>query len=54
MMITPEPPLLILGVNNQGPTLIDGSKIYEGLLTYSPKLEARPGLAISGWCRRTA
>ncbi len=47
MMITPEPPLLILGVNNQGPTLIVGSKIYEGLLTFSAKLDARPGLAKS-------
>ncbi len=29
-VITPEPPLLVLGVNNQGPTLIVSSKIYQG------------------------
>jgi peptide/nickel transport system substrate-binding protein len=46
-LITPEPPILVLGVNNQGPTLIVASKIFEGLLTYSPKLEAKPGLAKS-------
>ncbi len=46
-LITPEPPLLVLGVNNQGPTLVVGSKIFEGLLTYSPKLEPMPGLAKS-------
>jgi peptide/nickel transport system substrate-binding protein len=32
-LITPEPPLLIPGVNNQGPTLIVSSKIFEGLLS---------------------
>ncbi len=46
-LITPEPPILILGVNNQGPTLIVASKIFEGLLTYSQKLEPMPGLAKS-------
>jgi peptide/nickel transport system substrate-binding protein len=46
-LITPEPPLLVLGVNNQGPTLVVASKIFEGLLTYSPKLDPQPGLAKS-------
>lgn len=46
-IITPEPPLLILGVNNQGPTLIVGGKIYQGLVKLSPRLEPLPELAKS-------
>lgn len=46
-MITPEPPILVPGVNNQGPTLIVTGKIFEGLLTYNQKLEPQPGLAQS-------
>ena len=46
-VITPEPPILILGVNQQGPTLIVGSKIYQGLLEYSETLEPLPLLAKS-------
>ena len=46
-LLTPEPPILILGVNGQGPTLIAGSKIYQGLLKFSPKLEPLPELAKS-------
>jgi peptide/nickel transport system substrate-binding protein len=38
-LLTPEPPILVLGVNGQGPTLVVGSKIYQGLITYSPTLE---------------
>jgi peptide/nickel transport system substrate-binding protein len=49
-IITPEPPILILGVNNQGPTLIVASKIYQGLLTVTPKLDPAPMLAKS-WTR---
>ena len=45
MPLTPEPPVLVFGVNSQGPTLIAGSKIYQGLLKYSPKLEPLPELA---------
>ena len=45
--ITPEPPILILGVNSQGPTLVVASKIYQGLLKFSPTLEALPELAKS-------
>ncbi len=44
-LLTPEPPVLILGVNSQGPTLIAASKIYQGLLKYSPTLEPLPQLA---------
>ncbi|MCK8786329.1 ABC transporter substrate-binding protein [Roseomonas sp. NAR14] len=46
-MLTPEPPVLVLGVNNQGPTLIAASKIYQGLLKFSPTLEPLPELAKS-------
>jgi peptide/nickel transport system substrate-binding protein len=46
-LLTPEPPILVLGVNNQGPTGIVASKIYESLLEYSPKLEPLPRLAKS-------
>ena len=46
-LLTPEPPMLILGLNGQGPTLIVGSKIYQGLITYSPKMEPLPDLAKS-------
>ena len=44
-VVTPEPPILVLGVNQQGPTLEVGSKIYQGLLEYSEKLEPMPCLA---------
>ena len=46
-LVTPEPPILILGVISQGPTLIVASKIYQGLLKYSPTLEPLPELAKS-------
>jgi peptide/nickel transport system substrate-binding protein len=46
-IVLPEPPMLVLGLNNQGPTLLVASKIYEGLLRYSPKLEPLPALAKS-------
>lgn len=46
-LLTPEPPVLVLGVNSQGPTLMAASKIYQGLLKYSPTLEPLPELARS-------
>lgn len=46
-MLTPEPPVLVLGVNNQGPTLIAASKIYQGLIKLGPNLEIVPELAES-------
>ncbi len=46
-LLTPEPPILIPGVNNQGPTLIVQSKIYQSLLEFSPTLEPKPLLAKS-------
>src|SRR5713226_1978667 len=46
-ILSPEPPILVLGVNNQGPTLVCASKIYQSLLKFSPKLEPLPQLAKS-------
>jgi peptide/nickel transport system substrate-binding protein len=47
MMLTPEPPVLQIGVNQQGPTLAAAPKIFQGLLTFSPTLEPQPVLAKS-------
>ena len=41
-ILSPEPPVLVLGVNNQGPTIIAASKIFQGLLRFSPKLDPLP------------
>ena len=46
-VLNPEPPVLILGVNSQGPTLIASSKMYQGLLKFSPTLQPLPELAKS-------
>lgn len=46
-ILTPEPPILQLGVNNQGPTLLAASKMFQSLLTFSPTLEPIPVLAKS-------
>jgi peptide/nickel transport system substrate-binding protein len=46
-LLTPEPPVLIMGVNNQGPTLIAAGKMFQGLIKYSPTLEPLPELAKS-------
>jgi peptide/nickel transport system substrate-binding protein len=46
-ILQPEPPVLQIGVNNQGPTLIASTKIFQGLLKFSPKLEPMPELAES-------
>ena len=47
MAINPEPATLILGLNLQAPTQTVGGKIYEGLVTIDPSLDAKPGLAKS-------
>lgn len=47
IVVQPEPPLLILGLNQQGPTQTVAGKIYEGLLTYDFDLSPKPGLAKS-------
>ena len=46
-VIQPEPPGLMLGITQNGPTQMIAGNIYEGLLRYSPKLEPLPGLAES-------
>src|SRR5882757_6884856 len=46
-ILTPEPPVLVLGVNNQGPTQLAASKLFQGLCQYSFKLEPQPQLAKS-------
>lgn len=45
VIVQPEPPTLMLGVNQQGPVELVGSKIYQSLLTYGFDLKPRPGLA---------
>jgi peptide/nickel transport system substrate-binding protein len=46
-IVQPEPPTLILGLNQQGPTQTVAGKIYESLLTYGLDLAPMPGLADS-------
>ncbi|QHI99471.1 ABC transporter substrate-binding protein [Xylophilus rhododendri] len=43
----PEPPTLMLGLNQQTPTQYVAGKIYESLLTWTPDLKPMPGLAKS-------
>src|SRR6201746_2068174 len=45
--LTPEPPILINAINFQAPTIIVGSKIYQGLLKYGFDLAPLPQLAKS-------
>jgi peptide/nickel transport system substrate-binding protein len=47
VILNPEPPILQIGINNQTPTLICGSKITQGLLKFSPTLDPLPELAKS-------
>ena len=46
-IVNPEPPVLHIGINNQGPTLVVGGKIFQGLLRYDSKLAPMPELAKS-------
>jgi peptide/nickel transport system substrate-binding protein len=46
-ILSPEPPVLVLGVNNQRPTIIAASKIFQGLLRFSSNLDPLPCLAKS-------
>ncbi len=46
-LLTPEPAVLVPGINNQSPTLICSSKIFQGLLDFSETLEPKPLLAKS-------
>lgn len=47
VIVQPEPPILVLGLNQQGPTQTVAGKIYEGLLRYDHRLTPMPGLAES-------
>ncbi|MCC7272593.1 MAG: ABC transporter substrate-binding protein [Alphaproteobacteria bacterium] len=47
IIISPEPPTLMLGINQTTPTAIVGGKIYESLLRYDFDLKPMPGLAKS-------
>lgn len=44
-IVQPEPPMLMLGLNQQTPTQYVAGKIYESLLTWTKDLQPRPGLA---------
>ncbi len=47
LIVNPEPPTINLGNNKLGPSSYVGSKIYEGLISLSSKLEPIPRLAQS-------
>ena len=47
MIVQPEPPMLIVGLNTQGPTLFVAGQIYQSLLTYDEGLNPLPQLAKS-------
>ena len=46
-ILNPEPPLLVLGLNQQAPTQLVAGKIYQGLLRYDFTLKPLPSLAKS-------
>ncbi|KAF1020680.1 MAG: Periplasmic dipeptide transport protein [Paracidovorax wautersii] len=46
-IVQPEPPMLMLGLNQQSPTQLVAGKIYESLLRWSPDMQPLPGLAKS-------
>lgn len=46
-IVQPEPPILMLGLNQQGPTQFVAGKIYQSLLTYDAQLKPQPSLAKS-------
>ncbi|MCP1673506.1 peptide/nickel transport system substrate-binding protein [Natronocella acetinitrilica] len=45
VILDPEPPMLILGINQQSPTQVVAGKIYESLLRYDFDLDPMPSLA---------
>lgn len=47
IVVQPEPPSLMMGLVQNGPTQLVAGDIYEGLLRYNDKLEPQPGLATS-------
>lgn len=46
-LLAPEPPMLMLPLNQQQPTIVVGAKIFEGLLDFDFDLTPRPQLAES-------
>jgi peptide/nickel transport system substrate-binding protein len=50
IILQPEPPALMLGINQLAPTQIVGGKIYQSLLTFDFELRPQPSLAKS-WTR---
>ncbi len=46
-ILNPEPPILVLGLNQQAPTQLVAGKIYQGLLRYDFDLKPLPSLAKS-------
>lgn len=46
MIVQPEPPMLMLGLNQQGPVQFVGGQIYQSLLTYGADLSPQPSLAM--------
>ncbi|MDB5512266.1 MAG: peptide transporter substrate-binding protein, partial [Enterovirga sp.] len=47
VVVTPEPPILMQGLNQNGPTNMIAGNIYESLLRYDEKLNPMPSLAKS-------
>ena len=47
VVVTPEPPMLMQGLNQNGPTNMISGNIYESLLRYDEKLQPMPSLAKS-------
>ena len=47
VVIQPEPPGLMLGIVQNGPTQMVSGNIYESLLRYDTKLDPQPSLAKS-------
>jgi peptide/nickel transport system substrate-binding protein len=50
VVLHPEPPQLMIGLNQAAPTQVAGGKIYQGLLTFDHQLRPLPSLAKS-WTR---
>ncbi|WP_454690947.1 ABC transporter substrate-binding protein [Achromobacter aloeverae] len=50
VIVQPEPPGLMIGITQNGPTQLVAGNIYEGLLRYDEKLTPQPQLAES-WTR---
>src|SRR5262249_44696146 len=50
IVLQPEPPMLMLGINQAAPAPVPAGKIYQSLLTYDFNLNPLPSLATS-WTR---